>query len=72
MVEDMLRPPDRPQAEGGEPEPRKLRRWRLDHVPERQRHVQGHVLQAKKIVKNVSCHQLLFFFSSLMQWLTGP
>jgi len=32
---DMLRQPDRLQAEGGEPEPRNLWRWRLDHVPGR-------------------------------------
>jgi len=41
MAEDMLRQPDRPQAEGGEPkgepEPRNRLRWCLDHVPGRQR-----------------------------------
>ena len=37
MVEDILRQPDRPQADGGKPEPRNLQRWRLDHVPGLQR-----------------------------------
>jgi len=58
MVEDMLRQPDRPQAESSEPEPRDLWRRRLDHVPGRQRHD----FQAKK---KVSSHQLLFFSDAM-------
>jgi len=61
MVEDMLRQPDRPQAESGEPEPRNLWQRRLDHVPGRQRHD----FQAKKKVKKVSSHQLLFFSDAM-------